>query len=153
MWVMPGARHVGDEADRVLGELGVAPVADRRLHERLVGVGRRRLELGPAHDDAGVGLGDDAQEHVGILVLRAAGAVALGVGVGRDVERVGQRGVADVVADVLGVGRVDLVQHVLAVEERPHLADRLVADAGDDAADVVEDGVDGRAAWRASPPW
>ena len=41
--------------------------------------------------------------------------------------------------------RVDLVEHVLAVEERPHLADGLVADAGDDAADVVQHGVDARA--------
>ena len=41
--------------------------------------------------------------------------------------------------------RVDLVQHVLAVVQRPHLADRLVADAGDDAADVVHHGVVGAA--------
>ena len=39
--------------------------------------------------------------------------------------------------------RVDLVQHVLAVEQRPHLADRLVADPGHDAADVLHDGIGG----------
>ncbi len=51
----------------------------------------------------------------------------------------------DVVANVLGELRIDLVEHVLPVEERPHFADRLVADARDDAADIFEDRV-GRAA-------
>ena len=138
----PGRGHVDDEADRVLGELGAAPVADRRLHERLVRVGRGRLELRAAHDDAVVGLVDDAQEDVGILVLRPLRAVALRVGVRGDVERVGDRGVADVLADVLGEARVDLVQHVLAVVQRPHLADGLVAHARHDPADVVEHRVD-----------
>ena len=41
----------------------------------------------------------------------------------------------DVAGDVLGELGIDLVEHVLAVEQRPHLADRLVADPGDDAAD------------------
>jgi hypothetical protein len=48
----------------------------------------------------------------------------------------------DVAGDVGAEARIDLVEHVAAVIERPHLAHRLVADAGDDAADVVEDGVD-----------
>ena len=47
--------------------------------------------------------------------------------------------------DVLGEVRIDLVEHVLAVEERPHLADRLVADARDHAADVVKHRVGGAA--------
>jgi hypothetical protein len=54
------------------------------------------------------------------------------------VEGVGELGVADVMANVLGELRVDLVQHVLAVVQRPHLADGLVADAGDDPGEVVE---------------
>ena len=52
-----------------------------------------------------------------------------------------QRGVLDVAANVLREARIDLVEHVLAVVERPHLADRLVADAGHHAADVVQHGV------------
>ena len=44
-----------------------------------------------------------------------------------------------------GETRIDLVQDVLAVPQRPHLADRLVADARDDAADLGRDGVDGPA--------
>jgi hypothetical protein len=59
------------------------------------------------------------------------------------VERVGDRRVSDVVADVLRERRVDLVEDVLPVEQRPHLADRLVADAGDDPVQIVEDGLDG----------
>ena len=38
----------------------------------------------------------------------------------------------DVAANVFGKRGIDLVEHVLAVVERPHLADCLVADAGDD---------------------
>ena len=44
----------------------------------------------------------------------------------------------DVAGDVGGELRVDLVEHVAAVVERPHLAHGLVADPGDDALDVVE---------------
>ena len=95
---MPDARraHLYDEPDRVVRQLRVAPIADRGLDEGLVGVRRGRLELGAADDDPAVGLAGDVQQHVGILVLRAARAVALGVGVGRDVERVAQLGVPDV---------------------------------------------------------
>ena len=57
-------------------------------------------------------------------------------------ERVEQLGAPDVLGDVRGERRVDLVQHVLPVEQRPHLADGLVAHPGDHAAGVVEDGVD-----------
>ena len=48
----------------------------------------------------------------------------------------------DVPADVLGKARVDLVQHVLAVVERPHLAHGLVAHPRDHAADLVHDRID-----------
>jgi hypothetical protein len=85
------------------------------------------------------------QQHVGILILRSPRAVALGVGVGRDVERVGQLGVPDVPADVLGEGGIDVVQDVLPVVQRPHLADRLVAHPRDDPAQIVEQAVDRRA--------
>ena len=134
--------HVGQEADRVVGQDLVVPLADGRLHERLIGVGRRSLELGPAHHDAVVGLADHVQQHVGVLVLRPQRPFALRVGVGRDVERVEQLRAPDVVRDVLGERGVDLVQHVLPVEQRPHLADRLITYPGNHAAGVVEDGVD-----------
>ena len=87
MCFMPARAHVDDEADRVLGQLRVAPVGDRRLREGLVGVGRGGLVLRAAHDDAVVGLAHDVQQHVGVLILRALGAVALRIGVGGDVER------------------------------------------------------------------
>ena len=45
----------------------------------------------------------------------------------------------DVGFDVLGKARVDLVEDVLAIPERPHLTDSLIADAGDDAADLPHD--------------
>jgi hypothetical protein len=48
---------------------------------------------------------------------------------------------ADVVADVRGELRVDLVQHILAVIQRPHLTDGLIPDPGDDPGEVVEHGV------------
>lgn len=47
--------------------------------------------------------------------------------------------------DVLRELRVHLVQHVLPVVERPHLAHGLVADAGDDTADLVQHVVGGAA--------
>ena len=137
-----GRVHGADETERVLGVLLVAPVRDRRLDERLVGVRRGGLVLGPAHDDAGVGLPDRVQQHVGVLIARVLGAVTLGVGVGGDVERIVLDHEVDVPADVLGKARVDLVQHVLAVVERPHLARGLVAHPGDHAADLVHDRID-----------
>ena len=85
------------------------------------------------------------QQHVRVLLLRGLGAVALRVGVGRDVERVGVQHLVDVVADVLGEARIDFVEHVLPVEQRPHLPDGLVADAGDDTADVLQHAVGGAA--------
>ena len=134
--------HLDDEADGVLGQLGVAPVGDGRLGEGLVGVGRGRLVLGAAHDDAVVGLAHDVQQHVGVLILRPLGAVALRIGVGRDVERIVALRAQDVPLDVARPLRIDLVEHGLAVEERPHLADGLVAHARDDSTEVVEDRVD-----------
>ncbi|MNJ00507.1 hypothetical protein D3C73_1598540 [compost metagenome] len=44
---------------------------------------------------------------------------------------------ADVCLDILGELRIDLIEHVLPVEERPHFTDGLVADPGDDAAHLV----------------
>ena len=44
--------------------------------------------------------------------------------------------------DVLGEARIDLVQDVLAVRQRPHLADGLISDAGNDAANVPHDRID-----------
>ena len=57
-------------------------------------------------------------------------------------ERVAQLGVPDVAPDVLGERGIDVVQDVLPVIQRPHLADRLVTHAGDDAAEIVEHAVD-----------
>jgi hypothetical protein len=48
----------------------------------------------------------------------------------------------DMTADILAEARVDLVQHILAVIEGPHLAHGLVADAGDHSADLVQHRVD-----------
>ncbi len=99
-----GSVHLGDEADRVVRKLLVAPVADGRLHEGLVRIGGRGLELGAANDDAVVRLADDVEEHVRVLLLRALRAVAFGVGVGRDVKGIERGGAVDVVADVLREG-------------------------------------------------
>src|SRR4029077_2815774 len=60
----------------------------------------------------------------------------------RDVEYVLLEHPADVALDIIAKPRVDLVQYVAAVLERPHLADRLVADAGQDSADVIEISID-----------
>ena len=65
----PRGAHGGDEADRVVGELAITPVGDRRLDEGLVGVGGGRLELGALDHDAGVRLPHHVQEHVRVLVL------------------------------------------------------------------------------------
>ena len=143
--------QVADEANCVVRQLGVAPVGDGWLGESLVGVSRGGFVFRAAHDDAGIGLLDHVQQHVGVLVLRTLGPVALGIGVGRDMERVLAHHTVHMAADVSGELRVDLVQHVLAVVERPHLADRFIADAGDDAADLVEHGVHRLHAWHASP--
>ena len=78
----------------------VAPVGDGGLDEGLVGVGRRGLVLRAAHDDAGIGLLHHVQQHVGVLVLRALGAVALRIGVGGDVERIRAQHPLHVPADV-----------------------------------------------------
>ncbi|CAK9133808.1 unnamed protein product, partial [Ilex paraguariensis] len=122
-----GRAQVADEAYGVFGLRRVAPVRQPRLGEGLVGIGGSGLVLGAAHDDACIGLLDHVQQHVGVLVLRQARAVALGVGVGRYVEQVATHHAADVGADVGGKARVQLVEHVLAVEQRPHLAHALVA--------------------------
>ena len=62
----------------LLGELGVAPVADRRLRAGLVGIGSRGLVLCAADDDPVVGFADNAQQHVGVLVLRRLDRLPLG---------------------------------------------------------------------------
>jgi hypothetical protein len=62
----------------------------------------------------------------------------LGVGIGRDVKRVQPHDAIDVPADVFRKGGIDLVQDGLPVEQRPHLADGLVADPRHDAADLVQ---------------
>ncbi len=80
--------------------------------------------------------------HVGVLILRALGAVALGIGVRRHMENVLLQNPMDVPIDIVAKARIDLVQYIAAIEERPHFADSLVADAGQDAADVIQIGVD-----------
>ena len=130
--------HVGDEPDGVVRQLVVTPVGDRRLDEGLVGIGRRGFILGSAHHDARIGLLHHVQQHVRILLLWPLGAVALRIGVRRHVERVDGQRPHDVALDIRAELRVDLVQHRLAVPQRPQLADRLVAHAHHDAADLVE---------------
>ena len=133
-----GPTHVGDEPHRIVRQLVVAPVADRRLDERLVRIGRRGFVLGAAHHDAGIRLLHHVEQHVRILLLRPLRAVALRIGVRRHVERIRRQRAHDVTLDILAELRIDLVQHRLAVPQRPQFADRLVADAHHDAADLVE---------------
>ena len=57
------------------------------------------------------------QQHIRILFLRGLGAVAFGVGVGRDVEGILSGRPDNVPLDVLGKLRVHLVEHVLAVKQ------------------------------------
>ena len=133
--------HLDDAAQRIVGKFFVRPRADGGLEEGLVGVGGCGLVLRPADDDAGVGFLHHVAHHVRILVLRALGAVALGVGIGRDVEQVVLQHLRDVAVDVLCEARVDLVQDLTPVVQRPHLADRLIAHAGYHALDVLEEHV------------
>ena len=56
-------------------------------------------------------------QHVGVLLLRALRAVALGIGIGRDVEGVEPDGAVDMLLDILSKARIDLVQDVLAVPQ------------------------------------
>src|SRR6267142_2484275 len=51
--------------------------------------------------DAGIGLLDDMQQHVRILVLRRLRTIALGIGVRRDVKGIGVKNLEDMVTDVL----------------------------------------------------
>jgi hypothetical protein len=81
--------------------------------------------------------------HVRILILRRARAVAFRIGVRRNVEDVVLEHVGDVAVRIGGKIGIELGQHVTAVHQRPHLADRLVADAGHDTADILHHGVDG----------
>jgi hypothetical protein len=81
--------------------------------------------------------------HVGVLILRRLGAVALGIGIGRDMEDVGLDHALDMAGDVLGELRVDLVEDIASVIQRPHLAHGLIAHARDDAANILHDRVDG----------
>ena len=138
-----GRAHLDDAADRVVGKLLVGPGADRRLQERLVGIARGGLVFGAAHDDAG---------SVSLTTCTImSGSCSCG-----GIER---SPLGSVLAETWNTSvsitpltwrsmlsaklRIDLVQHVAAVVERPHLADGLVADAGHHAADVVHHGVDG----------
>jgi hypothetical protein len=134
--------HLHDAADGVDALLLVGPGADGGLEIGLVGIGRGRLELGAADDDAGIRLLHDADHHVRVALLRRARAVALGVGVGGDVEEIEILHALDVVVDIGGKARVDLGEDVASVLQRPHLADRLVAEAGGDAADILHQQVD-----------
>ena len=85
------------------------------------------------------------QQHVGILLLRRLGAVALRVGIGRNVKRIGMQHAAHVRLNVGRECRIDLVQYILAIEQRPHLADGFIPHPRHDAADVIEHGVGGTA--------
>ena len=110
-----GRAQVANKADGVVAHRLVAPVGDRRLGEGLVGVGRCRLVLRAAYNDASRGFLDNVQQHIWILILRTLGAVALGIGIGRNVERVFLFDALDVPFDVGAELRVDLVEHLSAV--------------------------------------
>jgi hypothetical protein len=82
------------------------------------------------------------QKHVGILLLRPLRSIALGVGIGRDMKRVQPDDAIDVAAEVFRKDRIDLVQNVLPVAQRPHLANGLVADPRHDTTDIVKHRLD-----------
>src|SRR5262249_22624662 len=96
-----GRAELADEADRVVRQFRVAPIGDRGLSECLIGVGRRSLVFRTAHDDSGVGLLDNMEQHVGILLLRSLRAVAFWIGVSRNVESVALDHSGHVSTDVL----------------------------------------------------
>jgi hypothetical protein len=87
------------------------------------------------------GLLYDMQKHVGILLLRPLRSIAIGVRIGQDMKRVQPDDAIDVAADVFRKDRIDLV-HVLPVEQRPHLANGLVADPRHDTTDIVKHRLD-----------
>ncbi len=60
-------------------------------------------------------------------------------------ERIVVRYGLDVAADIGRELRVHLIEHILAVVQRPHLADGLITHTGQHAADGVEHGVGGAA--------
>ena len=53
-------------------------------------------------------------------------------------KRIVRDDLVDVVADIFRKLRIDLVEHILTVIERPHFADGFVANTRHDAADVLE---------------
>jgi len=113
----PGRPYPDDAANRVIRQLLVGPGTEGRLQERLVGIRGGGLVFGAAQHDPGIGLPDDMHHHVGVLVLRALRAVALGIGVRRDVEEVLLQHAPDVAVDIVAEARIDLVEHIAAVEQ------------------------------------
>src|SRR5262249_14546684 len=99
----------------------------RSLQKHLVRRGSGGLVFGAAQHDPGIGFPRNVYHHVAVLILRALGAIALGIGICRDVKNILLQDLADVAMDIVAKTWVDLVQHVAAVVERPHLADGLVA--------------------------
>ena len=138
----PRRIHPDNAAERIFRELRVSPICNRRLEKGLIGIGSGGFVFGSANDNAGISFFYDMDEHVWILLLRPLRAVALRIGIGGYMERIELDGAVDVLFDVLGKTRVDLVKDILAVPQRPHLPNRLIADPGDDAAQVPHDRVD-----------
>src|SRR6266702_2965139 len=68
-------------------------------------------------------------------------AVALRVRVGGHMERILMQRAMNMALDVLGEARIHFVEHVLAVIQRPHLANGFVAHPRSDPADVVQHGI------------
>ena len=81
------------------------------------------------------------QQHIGVLILRTLGPIALRISVGRDVKGIFLFDALDVPFDVGAELRIDLVEHIGAIVQRPHLPDRLVTHASDNAADLAQHGV------------
>ena len=138
--VTGGSRGIGAATARLAAQRGYAVcvnyAGNRAAAEAVVGEiegagGRAIAVQGDVADETQVETLFEASE-------RALGPVTLGIGIGRYVEGIVVDGTRDVRSDVLRKLRIDLVQHVLAVEQRPHLADGLVADPGDDTFDIVE---------------
>ncbi len=82
------------------------------------------------------------QQHVRVLILWPLGSVSLGIGIRGDMERIGSYRIGHMVPYVFREARIDFVEHILPVEQRPHLANGLVTDPGHDAVNIVQHGID-----------
>ena len=79
------------------------------------------------------------QQHVWILILGRFGPIPFWIGVSGYMEGIVINDPMNMIGDILGKLRIDLVEHVLAIIKRPHLTDGFISHPGDDPADVLKD--------------